>query len=148
MFDDLDELYQQVIIDHNKSPRNFGELPGANGQARGRNPLCGDDVVVSVKMDGDHIDDIRFQGSGCAIAKASASVMTTALKGKTREEAKAMFEGFHDLVQTGHCLAGHLGKLDVFAGVHKFPARVKCAILCWHAVMAALAGEKKQVSSE
>ena len=148
MFDDLDELYQEVILDHSRSPRNFGELPGADHQAQGRNPLCGDNVTVALRMNGERIDDIRFQGSGCAIAKASASVMTTTLKGKTIPEAKKMFEEFHDLVKTGHCVAGELGKLNVFAGVHKFPARVKCAILCWHAVMAALAGEPKPVSTE
>jgi nitrogen fixation protein NifU and related proteins len=148
MFDDLDDLYQEVILDHSRSPRNFGDLPGADRQAQGRNPLCGDNVTVSIRMNGERIDDIRFQGSGCAIAKASASVMTTSLKGKTIPEAKHMFEGFHDLVRTGHCVAGELGKLNVFAGVHKFPARVKCAILCWHALMAALGGEKKPVSTE
>ncbi len=148
MFDELDELYQEVILDHSRSPRNFGALPGADRQAQGRNPLCGDNVTVSIRMDGDRIDDIRFQGSGCAIAKASASVMTTSLKGKTIPEARKLFEGFHDLVKTGHCVAGEMGKLNVFAGVHKFPARVKCAILCWHAVMAALAGDKKPVSTE
>jgi nitrogen fixation protein NifU and related proteins len=148
MFDDLDDLYQQVILDHSRSPRNFGELPGADHQAQGRNPLCGDNVTVSLRMNGDRIEDIRFQGSGCAIAKASASVMTTSLKGKTIPEAKEMFEGFHDLVKTGHCVAGELGKLNVFAGVHRFPARVKCAILCWHAVMAALGGGKQPISTE
>jgi nitrogen fixation protein NifU and related proteins len=148
MFEDLDDLYQQVILDHSRSPRNFGELPGAVRQAQGRNPLCGDQVQVAVRMNGDRIEDIRFQGSGCAIAKASASVMTTALKGKTMGEARNLFEGFHDLVKSGHCVAGQLGKLNAFAGVHKYPARVKCAILCWHAAMAALSGNDKPISTE
>src|SRR5512137_571710 len=101
MFDDLNELYQQVILDHSKNPRNYGELPGADGQAQGRNPLCGDQVTVFVQMNGERVQDIRFQGSGCAIAKASASLMTTALKGKTKAEVRTLFERFHELVKTG-----------------------------------------------
>ena len=148
MFDDLDELYQQVIIDHSRSPRNYGALPNADRHAQGRNPLCGDNVTVFVKMDGDRIEDIRFQGTGCAIAKASASVMTTTLKGKTKAEARKLFDRFHELVKTGQLNGEELGKLGVFAGVHKFPARVKCAILSWHAVMAALTGEADAVTTE
>ena len=149
MFDNLSDLYQQVILDHSKSPRNFGELPGADHRAEGRNPLCGDQVSVSVKMNGDVIEDIRFQGSGCAIAKASASVMTTALKGKTLTEAKTLFEKFHELVMHGQAApCAELGKLTVFGGVHNYPARVKCAILAWHAALAAMAGENKPVTTE
>lgn len=149
MFDNLGDLYQQVILDHSKSPRNFGELPGADHHAQGRNPLCGDNVKVAVKMNGDVIEDIRFQGSGCAIAKASASVMTTALKGKTMAEAKTLFEKFHELVMTGESApCAQLGKLSVFGGVHRYPARVKCAILAWHAALAAMAGKDEAVSTE
>ena len=148
MFDDLNDLYREVILDHSRSPRNYGELPGADRRAQGRNPLCGDQVTVYVKMDGDRIDDIRFQGTGCAIAKASASVMTSALKGKTRAEVRTLFNAFQELVKTGQTGGEDLGKLGVFAGVHKFPARVKCAILSWHAVMAALKGEGEPVSTE
>jgi nitrogen fixation NifU-like protein len=148
MFDDLDDLYQQVILDHSRSPRNFGPLPEANRQAQGRNPLCGDQVTVFVKMEGDRIGEIRFLGTGCAIAKASASVMTAALKGRTKAEAESLFDRFHELVKTGRAEGEPLGKLDVFAGVHKFPARVKCAILCWHAAMAALASQTNPVTTE
>ncbi|MBI5387850.1 MAG: SUF system NifU family Fe-S cluster assembly protein [Verrucomicrobia bacterium] len=149
MFDNLNDLYQQVILDHSKAPRNFGELPGADHFAEGRNPLCGDQVSVAVKMQGDVIEDIRFKGSGCAIAKASASVMTTALKGKTLNEARTLFEKFHELVLTGQAApCAQLGKLSVFGGVHRYPARVKCAILAWHAALAAMAGDQKKVSTE
>ena len=148
MFENLNDLYQQVIMDHSRSPRNFRALPTADHQASGRNPLCGDQVTVFVKMNGEVIEDISFQGSGCAIAKASASVMTSALKGKTLLEANHLFQQFQDLVKTGHASCESLGKLDVFGGVHKFPARVKCAILSWHAALAALAGEQKPVTSE
>jgi nitrogen fixation protein NifU and related proteins len=148
MFDDLNDLYQEVILDHSRSPRNFHELPAADHRAQGRNPLCGDQVTVFVRMKGDVIEDISFQGSGCAIAKASASVMTTALKGKTLEEARRLFDQFHELVKTGQAPCEPLGKLGVFSGVHKFPARVKCAILSWHAAMAALAGDTQPVTTE
>lgn len=148
MFDNFNELYQEVILDHSRSPRNFRELPGANSTAQGRNPMCGDQVTVFVKTKDNLIEDVTFQGSGCAIAKASASVMTTALKGKTLEEAHKLFEQFHELVKGGRAADSQLGKLAVFAGVHKYPARVKCAILCWHAVMAALANESRPVSTE
>lgn len=149
MFDNLNDLYQQVILDHSRSPRNFGVLDGDHQSAEGRNPLCGDQVSVSVKMSGDVIEDIRFQGSGCAIAKASASVMTTALKGKTLAEAKELFEKFHDLVMTGETApCEQLGKLSVFSGVHRYPARVKCAILAWHAALAAMTGENRPVTTE
>jgi nitrogen fixation NifU-like protein len=147
MFDDLTDLYQQVILDHSRSPRNFHVLPGANATAQGHNPLCGDNVTVYLRTEGDVVEDISFQGSGCAISKASASLLTTALKGKTRAEAKALFDQVHAMVTTGQNPES-VGKLSVFAGVHKFPARVKCAILCWHAAMAALAGQSQTVTTE
>ncbi|HXG48055.1 MAG TPA: SUF system NifU family Fe-S cluster assembly protein [Methylomirabilota bacterium] len=146
MSDTLGDLYQQVILDHSRSPRNFRVLADANRQAQGRNPLCGDQVHVYLRLDGDRVEDIAFQGSGCAISKASASVMTTVLKGRSRAEVQAMFEKFHNTVTTGKSPDGE--KLAVFAGVHKFPARVKCAILPWHAVMAALEGKTDPVTTE
>ncbi len=147
MFDDLVDLYQQVILDHSKSPRNFHKLEGANRTAQGHNPLCGDNYTIFAVMDGDVIKDIAFQGSGCAISKASASLLTEALKGKTRAEVKTLFDKVHDMVTTGQGADG-VGKLAVFAGVHKYPARVKCAILPWHAVMAAVEGKAEPVTTE
>ena len=140
MFDDLSDLYQQVILDHCKKPRNFHELSGATSSAQGHNPLCGDQLKLYLAMDGDVVKDISFQGSGCCISKASASLLTEAVKGKTREQV-------HEMVMTGR-VVGDVGKLAVFAGVYKFPARVKCAILAWHAVMAALKGDGQPVSTE
>ncbi len=148
MFDDLNDLYQQVILDHSKSPRNFRTLAGANRTAEGRNPLCGDQVTLFVQMEGDVIQDIAFQGSGCAISKASASLLTESLKGRTTGEARVIFERIHALVTHGGTGDSELGKLAVFAGVHRFPARVKCAILPWHALLAALNGADKPVSTE
>ena len=147
MFDDLTELYQQVILDHSKSPRNFRKLEDANRTAQGHNPLCGDHYTIYAVMDGDVIKDIGFQGSGCAISKASASILTDSLKGKTKAEVKALFDKVHDMVTTGKSHDG-VGKLAVFAGVHKFPARVKCAILPWHAVVAAVEGRQEPVTTE
>lgn len=142
---ELSDLYQEVILDHNKNPRNFREISDADSQADGNNPLCGDALRVYVSMDGDAISDVAFKGSGCAISKASASMMTQAVKGKTREEADTLFNEFHDMV-TGSLDAevqeNHLGKLKIFAGVLEFPARVKCASLSWHTLHAALAGEE------
>lgn len=138
---DLSELYQGVILDHNRSPRNFGPLPDASAEAEGYNPLCGDRFTVRVKMDGDRIESVKFEGMGCAISKASASVMTTLVKGKTREEAQAMFGRFQQMVtgQGTGAVAGPAGrKLAVFSGVSEFPSRVKCAILGWHALRAAI----------
>ena len=132
---DLGALYEEVILDHNRSPRNWGEIPGAL-QVKGTNPLCGDRIALSVQVDGDVITDIRFTGEGCAISKASASMMTQAIKGKTRGEAEALFEGFHDLV-TGKGATPpdkSLGSLRAFAGVARFPTRVKCATMAWHAL--------------
>jgi nitrogen fixation NifU-like protein len=138
---DLGALYEEVILDHNRSPRNWGEIPGALHVA-GTNPLCGDKISLSVLVDGDVITDIKFTGEGCAISKASASMMTQAIKGKTRREAEALFEGFHDLV-TGRSPAGappdkSLGSLRAFAGVARFPTRVKCATMAWHALKEAV----------
>ena len=147
MFDDLTDLYQQVILDHSKSPRNFHKLAGANRTAQGNNPLCGDNYTVYAVMDGDLIKEISFQGSGCAISKASASILTETLKGKTKDEVKALFDKVHEMVTTGKSSNG-VGKLAVFAGVHKFPARVKCAILPWHAVVAAIDGRQEPVTTE
>lgn len=147
----LRDLYQEVILEHSKVPRNYRELKDANHKAEGYNPLCGDRFTVYLHMDGDSIRDITFQGSGCAISKASASMMTQSLKGKTRADAEKLFTRFHDLV-TGHegtnGKDGDLGKLEVFSGVSEFPARVKCATLAWHTLQAALAGEQDAVSTE
>jgi nitrogen fixation NifU-like protein len=148
MFDELQELYQQVILDHSRSPRNFLKLDGANRIAEGHNPLCGDRVTVYLLLDNDVIQDVSFQGEGCAISKASASMMTELLKGKTKAEAQKIFSKFHDMVMTGAPNLDELGKLGVFAGVHKFPARVKCAILPWHAIVATLEGKQNIVSTE
>jgi nitrogen fixation NifU-like protein len=148
---ELRELYQEVILDHNKKPRNFRVLPDADTSAEGHNPLCGDNVTVYLRMDGDTIGDISFQGSGCAISKASASLMTTELKGKTRAEAEEIFERFHDLV-TGKGDAEPdeeaLGKLAVFSGVREYPARVKCASLAWHTLHSALEEGSQPVTTE
>lgn len=138
---DLSELYQGVILHHNRSPRNFGPLPDASAEAEGYNPLCGDRFTVRVKMDGDRIESVKFEGMGCAISKASASVMTTLVKGKTRNEAQAMFGRFQQMVTgqgTGAGAGPAVRKLAVFSGVSEFPSRVKCAILGWHALRAAL----------
>jgi nitrogen fixation NifU-like protein len=148
MADDLEELYQQVILDHCKKPRNFHALDGANRKGEGYNPLCGDNYTVFLKMDGDVVKDAAFEGSGCCISKASASLLTDAIKGKTKTEVKDLFAKVRDMITTGHVADGGLGKLAVFAGVHKFPARVKCAILSWHAAVAAVDGEDKPVTTE
>src|SRR5205085_6899394 len=139
MFDDLNDLYQQVILDHCKKPRNFHELPSPTCSAQGHNPLCGDQLKLFLAMDGEVVKDISFVGSGCCISKASASLLTESAKGKTKSEMEKTFDQVHELVMTGK-VQGDVGKLAVFAGVHKFPARVKCAILSWHALMAALKG--------
>ena len=147
MFDELSDLYQQVILDHCKRPRNFHELLAANRSAQGHNPLCGDQLKLYLDMNGDVIKDISFVGSGCCISKASASLLTESVKGKTRAEVHKLFEQVHDMVMTGE-VKGEVGKLAVFAGVHKFPARVKCAILAWHALVAALKGDDQPVTTE
>jgi len=147
MFDDINDLYQQVILDHCKQPRNFREMPAATCSAQGHNPLCGDQLKLFLTLDGEKISDISFTGSGCCISKASASLLTEFAKGKTRSDVEKMFGAVHEMVTTGK-VQGDVGKLAVFAGVHKYPARVKCAILSWHAVMAALKGDAKPVSTE
>lgn len=146
---ELRDLYQEVILDHNKNPRNFHKMENANHRAEGYNPLCGDQLTIYLHTQGDRIEDISFEGSGCAISQASASMMTQFLKGKTTAEAQAVFEKFHEMV-TGHPEASEdplLGKLAVFAGVCEFPARVKCASLAWHTLTSAL-GSGEQVSTE
>jgi nitrogen fixation NifU-like protein len=147
---DLRELYQEVILDHHKTPRNFQILEAANRHAEGYNPLCGDQITVYLQLEGDVIKDVSFQGTGCAISRASASMMTAALKGKTKAEAEALFEQFHHLVTTEENGAdpADLGKLAVFSGVREFPARVKCATLAWHTLRAALSGDEKPVTTE
>ena len=147
---ELGDLYQEVVLDHGKRPRNFGPLADATHRAEGLNPLCGDHLTVFAKVDGDRVNEARFEGSGCAISKASASVMTGVVKGKTRAEIDAIFERFHRLVTEGPRAGDEesLGKLAVFGGVHEFPTRVKCASLAWHALRAALAGKGEPVSTE
>jgi nitrogen fixation protein NifU and related proteins len=147
---DLQDLYQQVIVDHNRSPRNFKRLDDASCTAEGDNPLCGDRITLYVKLDGDVIADIGFQGTGCAISRSSASLMTGAVKGKTVQEAERLFRAFHDMVagEKGHADAAALGKLAAFAGVRQFPARVKCANLAWHTLHAALGAAAKPVTTE
>lgn len=146
---DLRELYQELILEHSKAPRNYRAMERADRKAEGYNPLCGDHFTVYLQTQGDSIEDIAFQGSGCAISKASASMMTQSVKGKTREQAKHLFELFHRTV-TGenHGQSVELGKLSVFAGVAGFPARVKCATLAWHTLQAALEGQQESVSTE
>jgi nitrogen fixation protein NifU and related proteins len=146
---DLRDLYQEVILDHNRRPRNFGPLPTANRRAEGHNPLCGDRVTVYLDLVDGRLQDVAFQGSGCAISTASASLMTEALKGLTLEEARGLFKGFHDLVTLGAAEGSpDLGKLAVFTGVREYPMRVKCATLAWHALMAALDAQDLPVTTE
>ena len=148
---DLRELYQEVILDHHKRPRNFGNLERANRQADGYNPLCGDKISVYLFMENGVVRDAAFVGSGCAISTASASMMTESIKGKTEAEVEALFERFHNLV-TDRLAPGAdlsvLGKLAVFAGVRDYPVRVKCASLAWHTMRAALAGSRETVATE
>jgi nitrogen fixation NifU-like protein len=148
--DELRDLYQDVIIEHSKRPRNFRSLGDAAHKADGYNPLCGDTVTVYLTLDGDVVKDVSFQGHGCAISTASASVMTEILKGKTRAQVEELFRTFHELV-TGKAPDAdpdRLGKLAVFAGVSEFPVRVKCATLCWHTARAAMEGREEPVSTE
>jgi nitrogen fixation NifU-like protein len=140
---ELRELYQSVIMDHNKKPRNFGSPASANHHAEGHNPLCGDQLSVHVLLEDGVVKDVGFEGQGCAISKASASLMTEAVKGRRREEAEKIFEAFHELVTSDpreEPVIGDLGKLAVFGGVREFPMRVKCATLCWHTFRSALSG--------
>ena len=147
---ELSELYQQVILDHNKKPRNFRKLEAASHTAEGYNPLCGDQLTVYLNITGDQVKDVAFEGSGCAISKASASMMTQAVKGKSKEEAENLFKEFHSMV-TGELNEeteeNSLGNLKIFAGVREFPVRVKCATLPWHTLHAAL-NKQDQVSTE
>ncbi|MCU0634247.1 MAG: SUF system NifU family Fe-S cluster assembly protein [Gemmatimonadaceae bacterium] len=149
---DLRELYQSVILDHNRKPRNFRAIEGAAHTAHGRNPLCGDEVQVFVRLEGDTVADVSFTGQGCAISRASASLMTTAIKGKPRAEVDRLFARFHALVlgkdPVEDVARGDLGQLVVFGGVSKYPVRVKCASLAWHTLKAALADGDAVVSTE
>ena len=146
---DLRDLYQEVILDHNRSPRNFGPLEGADLKADGHNPLCGDKISIAVKVEDGVLTDVRFEGSGCAISKASASLMTEGVKGKSLDEVRAMFERFRQLVTDHDALVDpSLGKLAGFAGVRDYPARVKCAILAWHTLRAAVDDNHDIVSTE
>lgn len=148
---DLRELYQQVILDHNKNPRNFHDMPDATSHVEGYNPLCGDHYTVFLKTDGDKIEEVSFTGNGCAISKASASVMSSTVKGKSKEEAESLFETFHKLVtgDASSLSAADLGRLAAFSGVSEFPARVKCATLAWHTLRSALEGKgEEKVTTE
>jgi nitrogen fixation NifU-like protein len=148
---ELSELYQEVILDHNRRPRNFYKIEDADRVAEGTNPLCGDQVTVYAKIDGDVIQDLSFQGQGCAIAKASASMMTASLKGKTTQEAHALFESVHEMLTGGmdpDAAEAELGRLAVLSGVRQYPVRVKCASLSWHALRAALRGTEPSVTTE
>ncbi len=141
---ELSDLYQEVILEHNKNPRNFREIENADQYADGKNPLCGDALRVYISLDGETVTDVAFKGSGCAISKASASMMTQAVKGKTKSEAETIFDEFHKMVLgelDEDSNENHLGKLKIFAGVREFPARVKCASLSWHTLNAALHGD-------
>ena len=146
---ELSDLYQEMILDHGRNPRNFRAMPDATAQAEGLNPLCGDHYHVFLRMDGDRIADVSFQGSGCAISKASASLMSAALRGKTAAEAEDLFQRFHAMVVEGDASqAGGLGKLAVLKGVADFPTRVKCASLAWHALHSALHGDVRPATTE
>ena len=148
---DLSELYQQTIVEHNRSPRNFKTLDHPTHHAEGNNPLCGDQISLELKVDGDVITEVGFQGSGCAISRASASLMTSAVMGKRTEDAERLFKAFHDMVAGGDAAPADpasLGKLAAFAGVKQFPARVKCANLAWHTLHAALESDGNPISTE
>jgi nitrogen fixation NifU-like protein len=147
---ELSDLYQEVILDHNRRPRNFRQIDQASRRQEGYNPLCGDRLIVYVKLDGHRIADVSFEGTGCAISKASASLMTEALKGKTVEEARELFDRFHDMVTSPpEVAAPDLGKLSVLSGVREYPTRIKCASLAWHTLKAAVVDDVKgPVSTE
>jgi nitrogen fixation NifU-like protein len=148
---ELGDLYQEVIVDHSLHPHNYHAMADAQRKAEGYNPLCGDQVTVYLKLDGDRIKDVSFEGKGCAISKASASVMTEVLKEKTQAEAQVVFEHFHKLIKGESdptATEESLGKLAAFSGVHEFPTRVKCAILAWHTLRSALTAQKGTVSTE
>jgi nitrogen fixation NifU-like protein len=146
---ELDDLYRDVILDHNRRPRNFGGLDPADASAEGFNPLCGDRLTLRLRMTGDKIGEIRFEGQGCAISTASASLMTEAVKGKTRVQALQLFENMHSLLTDDAATGGEdLGKLAALSGVREYPARVKCASLCWHTLVSALESRATPVSTE
>lgn len=149
---ELMDLYQEVILDHNKKPRNHGSLADPDRYAEGNNPLCGDELKIFLKMTGDRVEDIRFEGSGCAISTASASLMTEAIRGKSVAEIEELFTDFHELLTGDPSVTAQagaeLGKLAVFSGVREFPVRVKCATLAWHTLQAALEGATATVSTE
>jgi nitrogen fixation protein NifU and related proteins len=145
---DLSDLYQETIVDHSKRPRNKGALSQATHRAEGYNPLCGDRVTIEVKLEDGHITGLGFEGAGCAISTASASLLTEALRGKTPAEAEQVFEKFHNMLTQDNLPAEDLGKLAVFSGVRQYPMRVKCATLAWHTLRAALHGEAQPVSTE
>jgi nitrogen fixation NifU-like protein len=146
---DLGDLYQEVILDHNRRPRNFRAMEHATRTQEGYNPLCGDRLTLYVKLDADRIVDVAFQGSGCAISKASASLMTEALKGKTVDQARELFDRFHQMVTSApETAAADLGKLSVLSGVREYPTRIKCASLPWHTLKAAVSGDQGTVSTE
>lgn len=136
---ELNDLYREVILDHNKRPRNFGRLDPHDAEAKGHNPLCGDRLTITLQRDGDRIADVRFEGNGCAISMASASMMTEAIKGQERAAVDALFARIHALLTDASASSADLGKLASLSGVREFPARVKCASLCWHTLNAALA---------
>jgi nitrogen fixation NifU-like protein len=148
---ELFELYQQVILDHNKKPRNFRKIEHATKKSEGFNPLCGDRIVIYVQMDGDEVRDVSFEGSGCAISKASASIMTESVKGKSRAEIDALFKRVHQMLTAppdASVDVDGLGKLAAFSGVREFPVRVKCATLAWHTLKSALQGQREPVTTE
>jgi nitrogen fixation protein NifU and related proteins len=146
---DLKDLYRDVIVDHNRRPRNFGQLVGANHSAEGYNPLCGDRLKLYVDLKGDKVEDLSFEGSGCAISVASASLMTEALKGRSLTEVRAYFDEVHKLLtQHDYVPQRDLGKLAALSGVREFPVRVKCASLCWHTLVAALDSAERPASTE
>ncbi len=144
---DLRELYQQLILDHNQHPQNYKELNDPTVVAEGHNPLCGDEITLYLRVENEEIKDVSFKGSGCAISKASASIMTTLIKGKTVAEAELLFDQFHKMITIGET-SGDMGKLEVLAGVHKFPSRVKCAILSWHTMNNAIQGKVELTITE
>jgi nitrogen fixation NifU-like protein len=146
--DDLRDLYQEVILDHYKNPRNYGPMPAADHVAEGNNPLCGDRLKLYLSLAGGRVADVRFEGSGCAISKASASMMTAAVKGKSEDEVEDLFQRFHKMVTGDASQASGLGKLAALSGVSEFPVRVKCASLAWHTLKAAMSGAKDPVSTE
>ena len=145
--DDLRDLYQQLILDHNQYPQNFRVMIDATSKAEGHNPLCGDEITLFLQIENEKIIDASFKGTGCAISKASASIMTTLIKDLTVNEAEILFEQFHKMITTGET-NGDMGKLMVLAGVYKFPARVKCAVLSWHTMNNALLGNTELTSTE